>query len=70
MNSSVRNTYENVAWQRWPYGRDKVAKWEEGRQGAAVTKCVKEFFLKWPKSKFRHDLFQIYKAFVTKIFVG
>ena len=28
----------------------KVAKPEEGRQGAAVTKCAKEFFSKWPNS--------------------
>ena len=46
LNSIVRNTDENVAWQRWPNGRTKVAKWAEGRQEAAVTKCVKEFFSK------------------------
>ena len=28
----------------------KVAKLGEGSQGAAVTKCVDEFFLRWPKS--------------------
>ena len=50
MNNFVRNTDENVACQRWPNGRAKVAKWEEGRQEAAVSKYVKEFFLKWPKS--------------------
>ena len=27
-----------------------MAKLGEGSQGAAVTKCVDEFFLRWPKS--------------------
>ena len=49
MNSSVGNTDENVTWQRWPNGRSKVAKPEEGRQGAAVTKCVKEIFFEVAK---------------------
>ena len=49
MNSFVRNTDENVACQRWPNGRSKVAKWAEGRQEAAVTKCVKDFFFEVAK---------------------
>ena len=27
-----------------------MAKLEEGSQGAAVTKCLNEIFLRWPKS--------------------
>ena len=49
MNRSVGNTDVNVACQRWPNGRSKVAKPEEGRQGAAVTKCVKEIFFEVAK---------------------
>ena len=49
MNSFVRNTDENVVWQRWPNWGSKVAKLGEGRQGAAVTKCVKEFFFEVAK---------------------
>ena len=37
----------------------KVAKWEEGRQGAAVTKCVEEFFSKWPNSSIHARLIPI-----------
>ena len=60
---SVGNTDENVAWQRWPDWRSKVAKPEEGRQGAAVTKCVKESFLKWPKSSIHAWLIPILWSF-------
>ena len=49
MNSYVGNTDEYVAWQRWPNGGSKVAKSGEGRQGAAVSKCVKEFFFEVAK---------------------
>ena len=48
----------------------KVAKWAEGRQEAAVSKCVKEFFWSGQNLQFTHDLFQFYQAFATKKFVG
>ena len=41
----------------------KVAKWAEGRQEAAVSKCVKEFFLKWPKSSIHAWLIPILSSF-------
>ena len=41
----------------------KVAKSGEGRQGAAVSKCVKDFFLKWPKSSIHTWLIPILLSF-------
>ena len=41
----------------------KVAKWAEGRQEAAVSKCVKEFFLEWPKSSIHAWLIPILSSF-------
>ena len=44
-------------------GLAEVAKREEGRQGAAVNKCMKYFFLKWPKYVFHAWLIPILSNF-------
>ena len=40
-----------------------MAKCAEGRQEAAVSKCVKDFFLKWPKSSIHAWLIPILSSF-------